>query len=576
MKLKSTAFPIAMFGLLFLTSCGDRPEENSIKNDSQRIIQEYIYSKIHTQMENNPDHKIFRLGKNKILIISEGVPKALPEPLLLPVNFPIFTAKHYDAVLFEYSFGEVSWSEITRQENKNPYQTKLKTRIIQKEYRFLDRKGIEIVSFTPEEWTKFSKEKKNLFVLERVKKLPAAEFDYHKILAKMPPPILYQENALLTLNWDPEKKCWNLSEKTLNTSKPNLPELQTEQKNEQTKKLVDFMNEGGFFLKNDVWCTPADHENLDKFNAGQRYLNGQWRSREAIADTIEFNKKYEKLKQKIWLSNSLQFEEQILGLIETYPHLLPEIRSNFLKESEKKLENRIQNLTVEKNIGQLEKLLKKLKTKPFTLLPDTCRKNVETFLQKYYDEQNSIRQKKAEKEKQYALLNHLLKSLFLHPGYVRYGSQLKNCKIPDNNTYLKKSLDRIYLLNIFAGKNKELQEKYKNTQIGQSLILECRFCDGSGKAYCSSCDGSGRCKSCGGRGKVRSNSLLREGVLVSCRNCRGGICTLCNGTGRIPCPKCKYQGISFNREKAIRELKYEIRNAQSLISGNPRKNFFTP
>ena len=63
MKLTSAALPVALFaGMLFLTSCSDRPEENSIKNDSAQIIQEYIHSKIHTQIENNPEHKIFRLG----------------------------------------------------------------------------------------------------------------------------------------------------------------------------------------------------------------------------------------------------------------------------------------------------------------------------------------------------------------------------------------------------------------------------------------------------------------------------------------------------------------------------------
>lgn len=173
MKLTSAALPVALFaGMLFLSSCSDRPEENSIKNDSARIIQEYIHSKIQTQIENNPEHKIFRLGRNQILIISEGVPRALPEPLPNSVNSPVYTAKHYDAVLFEYSSGEIARSEITKQENKNLYQTKLKVRIIQKEYRFLDSKGIEIVRFTPEEWIKLTPEKKNLFVLDLVKKTP--------------------------------------------------------------------------------------------------------------------------------------------------------------------------------------------------------------------------------------------------------------------------------------------------------------------------------------------------------------------------------------------------------------------
>lgn len=231
MKLTSAALPVALFaGMLFLTSCSDRPEENSIKNDSARIIQEYIHSKIQTQIENNPEHKIFRLGRNQILIISEGVPRALPEPLPNSVNSPVYTAKHYDAVLFEYSSGEIARSEITKQENKNLYQTKLKVRIIQKEYRFLDSKGIEIVRFTPEEWIKLTPEKKNLFVLELVKKLPNSEFDYDKILSKLPDPIAYQENALLTLNWDKKKKSWNLAEQNLNTKKPDLPELQTEKK----------------------------------------------------------------------------------------------------------------------------------------------------------------------------------------------------------------------------------------------------------------------------------------------------------------------------------------------------------
>ena len=574
MKLKSAAFPVALFaGMLFLTSCSDRPEETSIKNDSARIIQEYIHSKIHTQMKNNPEHKIFHLGKNQILIISEGVPKALPEPLPSSVNFPIHTANHYDAILFEYSSGEVSWGEITRLENKNLYQMKLKARITQNEYRFLDSKGIEIVSFTPEEWTTLSQEKKNLFVLERVKKLPAAEFDYDKILSKLPTPIAYQENALLTLNWDKEKKRWNLSEQNLNTAKPNLPDLQTGKKDERTKKLVAFMNGGGFFLKNNVWCTPADHENLDKFNAGQRYLNGQWHSRQTIADTFDFKKDFAQLNTQKHFLTSSTFDEKVLGLLEKYPRLLPEIRSEALSAIEKSLVSHIKSLKGTRNIGQLERLQKKLNTNPFTLLPDTCRKEIETFLRKHYDEQKSIRQKKAEKEKQYAILESLLKNLFLHPGYVRYGSLLKNCKIPENDSSLKNSLNRIYLLNVFAGNNKELQEKYKDTKIGKSLIEVCSSCDGSGKASCSSCHGSGRCRSCGGRGKVESNSLLREGVLVSCRDCRGGVCSLCNGSGKVPCSKCRYKGISFDKGRAIRELKYEIRNAQSLIRSKSGKGF---
>lgn len=566
MKLTSAALPVALFaGMLFLTSCSDRPEENSIKNDSARIIQEYIHSKIHTQIENNPEHKIFRLGRNQILIISEGVPRALPEPLPNSVNSPVYTAKHYDAVLFEYSSGEIARSEITKQENKNLYQTKLKVRIIQKEYRFLDSKGIEIVRFTPEEWIKLTPEKKNLFVLELVKKLPTSEFDYDKILSKLPDPIAYQENALLTLNWDKKKKSWNLAEQNLNTKKPDLPELQTEKKNERTKQLVTFMNGGGFFLKNDVWCTPADHENLDKFNAGERFLDGKWRSKQAVADTFGFKKDFSQLSnQKDFLTSSL-FDKEVLALLEKYPQLIPEIRTETLQIIEKSILLNIKRWKNTKNISQLEDLQKKLNTKPFTLLSDTCRKEIGTFLQQHYDEQRSIRQKKAEKEKQYAILNRLLKNLYLYPGYVRYGSQLKNCQIPDDDSSLKNSLNRIYLLNIFAGNNKDLQAKYKNTEIGKSLIEECSSCYGSGKANCSSCLGSGRCRSCGGRGKVESNSILREGVLISCRNCRGGICSLCNGSGKVPCSRCKYKGISFNREKAIRELKYEIRNAQILL-----------
>lgn len=566
MKLTSAALPVALFaGMLFLTSCSDRPEENSIKNDSARIIQEYIHSKIHTQIENNPEHKIFRLGRNQILIISEGVPRALPEPLPNSVNSPVYTAKHYDAVLFEYSSGEIARSEITKQENKNLYQTKLKVRIIQKEYRFLDSKGIEIVRFTPEEWIKLTPEKKNLFVLELVKKLPTSEFDYDKILSKLPDPIAYQENALLTLNWDKKKKSWNLAEQNLNTKKPDLPEFQTEKKNERTKQLVTFMNGGGFFLKNDVWCTPADHENLDKFNAGERFLDGKWRSKQAVADTFGFKKDFSQLSnQKDFLTSSL-FDKEVLALLEKYPQLIPEIRTETLQIIEKSILLNIKRWKNTKNISQLEDLQKKLNTKPFTLLSDTCRKEIGTFLQQHYDEQRSIRQKKAEKEKQYAILNRLLKNLYLYPGYVRYGSQLKNCQIPDDDSSLKNSLNRIYLLNIFAGNNKDLQAKYKNTEIGKSLIEKCSSCYGSGKANCSSCLGSGRCRSCGGRGKVESNSILREGVLISCRNCRGGICSLCNGSGKVPCSRCKYKGISFNREKAIRELKYEIRNAQILL-----------
>lgn len=566
MKLTSAALPVALFaGMLFLSSCSDRPEENSIKNDSARIIQEYIHSKIQTQIENNPEHKIFRLGRNQILIISEGVPRALPEPLPNSVNSPVYTAKHYDAVLFEYSSGEIARSEITKQENKNLYQTKLKVRIIQKEYRFLDSKGIEIVRFTPEEWIKLTPEKKNLFVLDLVKKLPTSEFDYDKILSKLPDPIAYQENALLTLNWDKKKKSWNLAEQNLNTKKPDLPELQTEKKNERTKQLVTFMNGGGFFLKNDVWCTPADHENLDKFNAGERFLDGKWRSKQAVADTFGFKKDFSQLSnQKDFLTSSL-FDKEVLALLEKYPQLIPEIRTETLQIIEKSILLNIKRWKNTKNISQLEDLQKKLNTKPFTLLSDTCRKEIGTFLQQHYDEQRSIRQKKAEKEKQYAILNRLLKNLYLYPGYVRYGSQLKNCQIPDDDSSLKNSLNRIYLLNIFAGNNKDLQAKYKNTEIGKSLIEECSSCYGSGKANCSSCLGSGRCRSCGGRGKVESNSILREGVLISCRNCRGGICSLCNGSGKVPCSRCKYKGISFNREKAIRELKYEIRNAQILL-----------
>ncbi len=566
MKLTSAALPVALFaGMLFLSSCSDRPEENSIKNDSARIIQEYIHSKIQTQIENNPEHKIFRLGRNQILIISEGVPRALPEPLPNSVNSPVYTAKHYDAVLFEYSSGEIARSEITKQENKNLYQTKLKVRIIQKEYRFLDSKGIEIVRFTPEEWIKLTPEKKNLFVLELVKKLPTSEFDYDKILSNLPAPIAYQENALLTLNWDKKKKSWNLAEQNLNTKKPDLPELQTEKKNERTKQLVTFMNGGGFFLKNDVWCTPADHENLDKFNAGERFLDGKWRSKQAVADTFGFKKDFSQLSnQKDFLTSSL-FDKEVLALLEKYPQLIPEIRTEILQIIEKSILLNIKRWKNTKNISQLEDLQKKLNTKPFTLLSDTCRKEIGTFLQQHYDEQRSIRQKKAEKEKQYAILNRLLKNLYLYPGYVRYGSQLKNCQIPDDDSSLKNSLNRIYLLNIFAGNNKDLQAKYKNTEIGKSLIEECSSCYGSGKANCSSCLGSGRCRSCGGRGKVESNSILREGVLISCRNCRGGICSLCNGSGKVPCSRCKYKGISFNREKAIRELKYEIRNAQILL-----------
>lgn len=566
MKLTSAALPVALFaGMLFLSSCSDRPEENSIKNDSARIIQEYIHSKIQTQIENNPEHKIFRLGRNQILIISEGVPRALPEPLPNSVNSPVYTAKHYDAVLFEYSSGEIARSEITKQENKNLYQTKLKVRIIQKEYRFLDSKGIEIVRFTPEEWIKLTPEKKNLFVLELVKKLPTSEFDYDKILSKLPDPIAYQENALLTLNWDKKKKSWNLAEQNLNTKKPDLPELQTEKKNERTKQLVTFMNGGGFFLKNDVWCTPADHENLDKFNAGERFLDGKWRSKQAVADTFGFKKDFSQLSnQKDFLTSSL-FDKEVLALLEKYPQLIPEIRTEILQIIEKSILLNIKRWKNTKNISQLEDLQKKLNTKPFTLLSDTCRKEIGTFLQQHYDEQRSIRQKKAEKEKQYAILNRLLKNLYLYPGYVRYGSQLKNCQIPDDDSSLKNSLNRIYLLNIFAGNNKDLQAKYKNTEIGKSLIEKCSSCYGSGKANCSSCLGSGRCRSCGGRGKVESNSILREGVLISCRNCRGGICSLCNGSGKVPCSRCKYKGISFNREKAIRELKYEIRNAQILL-----------
>lgn len=566
MKLTSAALPVALFaGMLFLSSCSDRPEEKSIKNDSARIIQEYIHSKIQTQIENNPEHKIFRLGRNQILIISEGVPRALPEPLPNSVNSPVYTAKHYDAVLFEYSSGEIARSEITKQENKNLYQTKLKVRIIQKEYRFLDSKGIEIVRFTPEEWIKLTPEKKNLFVLELVKKLPTSEFDYDKILSKLPDPIAYQENALLTLNWDKKKKSWNLAEQNLNTKKPDLPELQTEKKNERTKQLVTFMNGGGFFLKNDVWCTPADHENLDKFNAGERFLDGKWRSKQAVADTFGFKKDFSQLSnQKDFLTSSL-FDKEVLALLEKYPQLIPEIRTETLQIIEKSILLNIKRWKNTKNISQLEDLQKKLNTKPFTLLSDTCRKEIGTFLQQHYDEQRSIRQKKAEKEKQYAILNRLLKNLYLYPGYVRYGSQLKNCQIPDDDSSLKNSLNRIYLLNIFAGNNKDLQAKYKNTEIGKSLIEKCSSCYGSGKANCSSCLGSGRCRSCGGRGKVESNSILREGVLISCRNCRGGICSLCNGSGKVPCSRCKYKGISFNREKAIRELKYEIRNAQILL-----------
>lgn len=566
MKLTSAALPVALFaGMLFLSSCSDRPEENSIKNDSARIIQEYIHSKIQTQIENNPEHKIFRLGRNQILIISEGVPRALPEPLPNSVNSPVYTAKHYDAVLFEYSSGEIARSEITKQENKNLYQTKLKVRIIQKEYRFLDSKGIEIVRFTPEEWIKLTPEKKNLFVLDLVKKLPTSEFDYDKILSNLPAPIAYQENALLTLNWDKKKKSWNLAEQNLNTKKPDLPELQTEKKNERTKQLVTFMNGGGFFLKNDVWCTPADHENLDKFNAGERFLDGKWRSKQAVADTFGFKKDFSQLSnQKDFLTSSL-FDKEVLALLEKYPQLIPEIRTEILQIIEKSILLNIKRWKNTKNISQLEDLQKKLNTKPFTLLSDTCRKEIGTFLQQHYDEQRSIRQKKAEKEKQYAILNRLLKNLYLYPGYVRYGSQLKNCQIPDDDSSLKNSLNRIYLLNIFAGNNKDLQAKYKNTEIGKSLIEECSSCYGSGKANCSSCLGSGRCRSCGGRGKVESNSILREGVLISCRNCRGGICSLCNGSGKVPCSRCKYKGISFNREKAIRELKYEIRNAQILL-----------
>lgn len=566
MKLTSAALPVALFaGMLFLSSCSDRPEENSIKNDSARIIQEYIHSKIQTQIENNPEHKIFRLGRNQILIISEGVPRALPEPLPNSVNSPVYTAKHYDAVLFEYSSGEIARSEITKQENKNLYQTKLKVRIIQKEYRFLDSKGIEIVRFTPEEWIKLTPEKKNLFVLDLVKKLPTSEFDYDKILSNLPAPIAYQENALLNLNWDKKKKSWNLAEQNLNTKKPDLPELQTEKKNERTKQLVTFMNGGGFFLKNDVWCTPADHENLDKFNAGERFLDGKWRSKQAVADTFGFKKDFSQLSnQKDFLTSSL-FDKKVLALLEKYPQLIPEIRTETLQIIEKSILLNIKRWKNTKNISQLEDLQKKLNTKPFTLLSDTCRKEIGTFLQQHYDEQRSIRQKKAEKEKQYAILNRLLKNLYLYPGYVRYGSQLKNCQIPDDDSSLKNSLNRIYLLNIFAGNNKDLQAKYKNTEIGKSLIEECSSCYGSGKANCSSCLGSGRCRSCGGRGKVESNSILREGVLISCRNCRGGICSLCNGSGKVPCSRCKYKGISFNREKAIRELKYEIRNAQILL-----------
>ncbi len=566
MKLTSAALPVALFaGMLFLSSCSDRPEENSIKNDSARIIQEYIHSKIQTQIENNPEHKIFRLGRNQILIISEGVPRALPEPLPNSVNSPVYTAKHYDAVLFEYSSGEIARSEITKQENKNLYQTKLKVRIIQKEYRFLDSKGIEIVRFTPEEWIKLTPEKKNLFVLDLVKKLPTSEFDYDKILSNLPAPIAYQENALLTLNWDKKKKSWNLAEQNLNTKKPDLPELQTEKKNERTKQLVTFMNGGGFFLKNDVWCTPADHENLDKFNAGERFLDGKWRSKQAVADTFGFKKDFSQLSnQKDFLTSSL-FDKEVLALLEKYPQLIPEIRTEILQIIEKSILLNIKRWKNTKNISQLEDLQKKLNTKPFTLLSDTCRKEIGTFLQQHYDEQRSIRQKKAEKEKQYAILNRLLKNLYLYPGYVRYGSQLKNCQIPDDDSSLKNSLNRIYLLNIFAGNNKDLQAKYKNTEIGKSLIEKCSSCYGSGKANCSSCLGSGRCRSCGGRGKVESNSILREGVLISCRNCRGGICSLCNGSGKVPCSRCKYKGISFNREKAIRELKYEIRNAQILL-----------
>ena len=76
-------------------------------------------------------------------------------------------------------------------------------------------------------------------------------------------------------------------------------------------------------------------------------------------------------------------------------------------------------------------------------------------------------------------------------------------------------------------------------------VVECKRCDGTGRAECDNCDGDGGwdCEECHGTGKC---SHCRGNGDFKCRACDGsGICGKCMGKGKIWCPDCQGKGICF-------------------------------
>lgn len=542
--------------LLFLSSCSRPPEKATVRAQMDELVQEYLKAQQMVLKEKNPTHQTFRIGTNKIFIISAGVPRMTPSDIPSAPYSKIRFSNCYDAAIYEYSAEAPVVGPILKNSATGNYNASIKMRVLLRETLLIGVEGFKMECLTPDTWEALPVAKKKQFIADKLRKLPSNQLDYQYILHTLKSPSnTILDNAVVPITWNPREKKW-YSSLDLNYKKAagRVPEIKLD--GSYMKLFSSYARKENLNTEGHI-CFPKNDLPYRKLLQEKKvYFRKQWVEQDTVVQTNQSEEQYS------LYSFNKNSKEDLVNLINRYPKALNRetLTENVLSILRKELEYYAE----QKDLEAINGLLADLDRPEYRFLAKTDFKQQalreKQNLQKILDEELGKIQQLTES---YESLLSDLNALSRLPGTYSLWKRIFRNPLVKKTPKLHALLEEFYILHVFCGNDQELKKCYIENPIAKELQISCPYCRG-GNTRCSVCLGTGDCVSCHGRGYYILNSAIGPSKKV-CRDCRDGVCRNCRGTGKFACKKCWDKGKAYDQKRAREKLLRNIKHLRRVL-----------
>ena len=530
--------------LLFLTGCGDSPEE-VLKKDASRLQILAVDALFAKKISENPHATVYHVPGEELALISGGIKKI--------TEAAPFTGSTYYSAQHVSCSAVVSLSPVDEYD-KAPYTHRARLQISAKYTvkRTDSEKNPDgtpglVVHFLPN-WNS-SKINKAQWLDNKLNEIPNSEFNHAVVLHNIAKnkPYFFAEQETFTVCYNSSRKAWELENTNLpaNTQRPPVyTEYQLEQimNGYNFRRLVTTLNG----TRTIFWFKSQDYEIADKI-LNQNLLpdNGIWKKRDVVLNTRD-------LAQKI-----KEWDDKSRVSLKDISILLDAIKEN--PEAENKndavriVENALVSIFMRDNSNvSLAEVLKFIQKTPNMVVVD--KKKMESICLRKINE--------SEKRKfkgKLTLLSTAIKKFNFNDSVGGLSNTLSQFpEILENKNYahaLKRWKNIAFIYAEHAASIDLLYSLDGNCE-GYTLLKTCLRCHGDGATKCRFCNGSGICAICNGTGTRTVEIRIVRGYHKAQKPCHK-ICKDCGGKKLVKCKACQ-DGKTLDRAALKNAFRIEL------------------